>query len=75
MAVGVVSVKHCDARTLGPHHSAVRTAGAFWDWIAGLDLNAVGFVIVGMFVAAWLGAMLVWRVGRIEERMSVHGER
>ncbi|MFZ1062576.1 MAG: hypothetical protein WAN30_03805, partial [Acidimicrobiales bacterium] len=27
-----------------------------------------GFVIVGMFVVVWAGAMIVWRVGRIEER-------
>ena len=49
--------------------------GGFWDWIAGLDLNVVGFVVVGMFVATWLAAALVWRVGRIEERMSVRPQR
>jgi nickel/cobalt transporter (NiCoT) family protein len=27
-----------------------------------------GFVIVGMFVATWLAAMLIWRFARIEER-------
>jgi nickel/cobalt transporter (NiCoT) family protein len=45
-------------------------SGGFWDWIAGIDLNAVGFVIVGMFVATWAVALLVWRVGRIEERWA-----
>jgi high-affinity nickel-transport protein len=44
--------------------------GPFWDWLAGLDLNTVGFVVVGMFVAAWVTAMLVWRYGRIEERWT-----
>ena len=44
--------------------------GGVWDWIAGLDLNVIGFVIVGMFLATWLVAMLVWRVGRIEDRWS-----
>lgn len=42
--------------------------GQFWDWARGLDLNSVGYVIVGMFVAAWVIALLVWRYGRIEER-------
>src|SRR5689334_2963905 len=27
--------------------------GAFWDWIGGLDLNIIGFVIVGLFFATW----------------------
>jgi len=44
--------------------------GGFWDWVAGLDLNVIGFAIVGIFVATWLAALLVWRVGRIEERWS-----
>lgn len=44
--------------------------GPFWDWLGGLNLNAVGFVVVGMFVAAWAIALLVWRYGRIEERWT-----
>jgi nickel/cobalt transporter (NiCoT) family protein len=46
-------------------------SGGFWDWIAGIDLNAVGFVIVGMFVATWVVALLIWRVARIEERWAI----
>ena len=38
--------------------------------IAGLDLNYVGYVIVGLFVATWLMALLVWRYGRIEEKWT-----
>ncbi|GIF20746.1 nickel/cobalt efflux system [Paractinoplanes tereljensis] len=38
--------------------------------IGGLDLNYVGFVIVGLFVATWVVALLVWRFGRIEERFQ-----
>jgi high-affinity nickel-transport protein len=41
--------------------------GAFWDWIAGLDLNIVGYVVVGLFFATWAVALGVWKVGRIEE--------
>ncbi len=36
--------------------------------VAGLDLNSVGFVIVGLFVLTWLVALAVWRLGRIEQR-------
>ncbi|WP_179022787.1 HoxN/HupN/NixA family nickel/cobalt transporter [Streptomyces sp. IMTB 2501] len=44
--------------------------GAFWDWISGLDLNTVGFVIVGLFFATWAIALLVWKAGRIEEKWT-----
>ena len=44
--------------------------GAFWDWISGLDLNTVGFVIVGLFFVTWALALLVWKAGRIEEKWS-----
>lgn len=50
-------------------------------WVGGIDLGAVGFWIVGLFVVTWLLALAVWRLGRIEERWalpadgpgSVHG--
>lgn len=44
--------------------------GPFWDWLSGLDLNTVGFVIVGIFVATWVVALLVWRYGRLEDRWT-----
>jgi high-affinity nickel-transport protein len=39
-------------------------------WIASLDLEYVGFAIVGLFVAAWAIALAVWRFGRIEQRWA-----
>ncbi|MFC4498106.1 MULTISPECIES: HoxN/HupN/NixA family nickel/cobalt transporter [Streptomyces] len=44
--------------------------GPFWDWVSGLDLNFVGYVIVGLFFATWALALLVWKVGRIEEKWT-----
>ena len=38
--------------------------------IAALDLGDVGFLMVGMFVAAWVVAIAVWKVGRIEQRWT-----
>ncbi|MEV5510803.1 HoxN/HupN/NixA family nickel/cobalt transporter [Streptomyces orinoci] len=46
--------------------------GAFWDWIGGLDLNVVGFVIVGLFFATWVIALVTWKVARIEEKWSAN---
>jgi high-affinity nickel-transport protein len=44
--------------------------GGFWDWVTGLDLNYIGYAIVGLFVLTWVVALAVWRFGRIEERWS-----
>ncbi len=44
--------------------------GAFWDWVSGLDLNTIGYVVVGLFFATWAVALLVWKVGRIEEKWT-----
>jgi high-affinity nickel-transport protein len=46
--------------------------GGFWDWIGGLDLNILGFVIVGLFVLTWVASLLIWRYGRIEEKWSAN---
>jgi high-affinity nickel-transport protein len=44
--------------------------GAFWDWVSGLDLNTVGYVIVGLFVLTWAVALLVWKYGNIESKWT-----
>jgi high-affinity nickel-transport protein len=44
--------------------------GGFWDWVASVDLNHVGYAIVMLFVLTWVVALAVWRFGRIEERWS-----
>jgi high-affinity nickel-transport protein len=44
--------------------------GFFWDWVAGLDLNVIGFLIVGLFFATWIVALLVWKFGRIEDKWT-----
>jgi high-affinity nickel-transport protein len=45
------------------------TAGPI-GWIGGLDLNYVGYGIVGLFFFAWASAVAVWKLGRVEERWS-----
>jgi nickel/cobalt transporter (NiCoT) family protein len=42
--------------------------GGLWDVVAGLDLNSVGYIVVGLFVATWALALAVWHFGRIEQR-------
>src|ERR671932_391469 len=48
----------------------LRLEGGFWMWVSGIDLNVVGYGIVGLFVVTWAGALAVWRFARIEEKWS-----
>jgi high-affinity nickel-transport protein len=53
---------------LGILADKLSLTGAFWDAVSGVDLNTVGFWIVGLFAATWAVALAVWKFGRIEER-------
>jgi high-affinity nickel-transport protein len=46
----------------------VSQTHGFWGFINNFNINIAGFVIVGMFIATWAGAMLIWRYGHIEEK-------
>jgi high-affinity nickel-transport protein len=52
--------------------SQLDLSGSFWTWFESIDINVLGFVIVAMFVATWVVALMIWRLGRIEERWSAH---
>jgi high-affinity nickel-transport protein len=45
--------------------------GGVWGWVSGLDLNDVGYAIVGLFLMTWVVALSVWHFGGIEEKWSV----
>lgn len=45
-------------------------SGGAWDWLAAIDLNTIGFAIVGLFVITWLVALAIWHFGNIEERWT-----
>jgi high-affinity nickel-transport protein len=38
--------------------------------IGSLDMNHVGYGIVGLFALTWVVAALIWRFGRIEQRWT-----
>jgi high-affinity nickel-transport protein len=61
LVIGVIELVGLLADKLG-------VTGGPLAWVAAIDLGDVGFWIVGLFVVTWLVAVLVWRVGRIEER-------
>jgi high-affinity nickel-transport protein len=37
-------------------------------WISSIDLNNFGFIIVGLFVATWAGAIVYWRLSSAKQR-------
>ncbi|MFD7797398.1 HoxN/HupN/NixA family nickel/cobalt transporter [Streptomyces sp. NPDC059759] len=61
--IGTVELLSLLADKLGLH-------GAFWDWAGSLDLNIIGFVVVGLFLTTWLISVVVWKFGRIEEKWT-----
>jgi len=52
--------------------SQLGLSGRFWGWFEHVDINLLGFLIVGMFVLTWTIALAVWKYGRIEERWTAH---
>ena len=50
--------------------SKLGAQGSFWAWWENVDVNTLGLIIAGMFVVTWVLALLVWRLGRVEERFG-----
>jgi high-affinity nickel-transport protein len=46
--------------------------GKVADWLAALDFGSLGYLIVGLFLLAWMLSVAVWRFGRIEQRYTPH---
>jgi high-affinity nickel-transport protein len=55
--------------------SELNLSGSFWTWLETININVIGFVIVGLFLATWLIALSVWHFGHIEERWSANLEK
>ena len=52
----------------------VGAKGAFWSFLEGIDINALGMIIAGMFVLTWAIALAVWHLGHIEQRFGAARE-
>jgi nickel/cobalt transporter (NiCoT) family protein len=48
----------------------VSQNSGFWGFMYNFNINTAGFAIVGLFIATWVIAVLIWRYGRIEEKWS-----
>jgi high-affinity nickel-transport protein len=48
--------------------NGLSSTHGFWGVMANFNINTAGFIIVGMFVITWAGALVIWRFGHIEEK-------
>jgi nickel/cobalt transporter (NiCoT) family protein len=55
---------------LGLLAGQLNLTGWFWADMSGANINLLGFLIVGLFVAIWSAALLIWKIGRIEEKWT-----
>ncbi|KIU16318.1 HoxN/HupN/NixA family nickel/cobalt transporter [Mycolicibacterium llatzerense] len=58
------------AELLGLLAQQLGWTGGLWDWIGGVDLSLLGFIIVGLFVVTWVASLLIWRYAKIEAKWS-----
>ena len=56
---------------LGNYTGHRADTDGFWGFLNSIDLNTIGFVIVGLFLVTWVVAVSLWFFGGIEERWAV----
>jgi nickel/cobalt transporter (NiCoT) family protein len=66
LLIGTIEIVQVLSRKLGWH-------GPVFDFLnQRIDFGVLGYLIVGMFLAAWLGSVVLWKLRRVEER---YGDR
>ena len=55
---------------VGVLHQRLHLRDGVTGWVAGLDLNSVGFLIVGLFVVVWAAAIAYWKLARVQQRWT-----
>ncbi len=56
-------------------HDKLDLKDGVTDWISSIDLDNVGFIIVGLFVVVWAAALAYWRLAGVEKRWSARASR
>jgi high-affinity nickel-transport protein len=74
LAITGLSVSICffigSIEVLGLLPTELHWHGAFWNFMSNFNINAAGFIIVGMFILTWVGALMIWKYGHVEEKWS-----
>jgi nickel/cobalt transporter (NiCoT) family protein len=55
---------------IGVLHDDAGLADPFTSWVSEIDLNNVGFLVVGLFALTWIVAIGYWRLARVEDRWA-----
>jgi high-affinity nickel-transport protein len=63
LVIGMIELLQLLAGRLG-------VTGGVLGFVGSLDLEYVGYIVVGLFLVTWVLAVSVWRFGRIEERWA-----
>ncbi len=73
----VIAVLIGGVETLGLMGDQFALKGAFWDGVGALNGNftALGVAIVGLFIAAWVGSVIVYRYKSLDEIEVTSAER
>lgn len=51
---------------LGIVAAKFKLAGGLWNWVNNIDLNVLGFLIIGLFVVSWLISSLVYKLKKYD---------
>ncbi len=74
LAITGLSVAICffigTIEALGLLPMELHVNGSFWSFMANFNINAAGFVIVGMFVVTWGATLAIWRFAHVEEKWT-----
>jgi nickel/cobalt transporter (NiCoT) family protein len=65
LIIGVATLGGLAAERLGIHSGPIA-------WVAGIDMEHLGYGIAVLFLAAWAISVSIWKYARIEERWSAH---
>jgi nickel/cobalt transporter (NiCoT) family protein len=65
LVIGTIELAGLFAQELGAR-------GSFWRWLTTININQLGLIIVGMFIATWAIALAIWHFGHIEQRWTPH---
>ena len=47
--------------------SQLNLSGGLWDWVNNINLNIIGFFIIGLFVLSWLISALIYKLKGYDE--------
>jgi nickel/cobalt transporter (NiCoT) family protein len=59
---------------LGLAHDRLGLNHGLWTWLSRVNLNTLGFLIVGLFSVTLAASMVLWKYARIEERWTGRAE-